>query len=199
MIPEEAFRWILLAVLVAGVGTSGYYRHRARQSGETIPRGKESPALIAARLLIGLPLLLSLLAFLIHPGWMAWSRVPAPPLTRWLGALLGVLTLPFILWVMRSIGRNVSETVLTKQDHQLVQHGPYQWIRHPIYTSGILLLSSAALMMSNWFVAGLTALMFLAFRFGVIPIEESALIAKFGERYRQYRTRTGALLPKVFR
>jgi protein-S-isoprenylcysteine O-methyltransferase Ste14 len=47
-----------------------------------------------------------------------------------------VLTLPAALWVFSALGRNVSETVLTKGDHELVTAGPYRWIRHPLYTTG---------------------------------------------------------------
>ena len=57
-------------------------------------------------------------------------------------------------------------------------------------------LSSAALMMSNGFVAGLTAVAALAIRVIVIPKEGAALTDAFGVRYTDYRARTGALLSR---
>jgi protein-S-isoprenylcysteine O-methyltransferase Ste14 len=45
-----------------------------------------------------------------------------------------------------SIGANISETILTKRTHQLVTHGPYRWIRHPLYAFSLLELFSLALL-----------------------------------------------------
>jgi hypothetical protein len=48
---------------------------------------------------------------------------------------------PAAWWVFSSIGRNVTETVLTKADHTLVTTGPYRWLRHPLYATAAALLS----------------------------------------------------------
>jgi protein-S-isoprenylcysteine O-methyltransferase Ste14 len=110
---------------------------------------------------------------------------------------LGLVAIPGTYWVLSSIGGNVSETVLTKERHELVQHGPYRWIRHPLYTLGALLLLAEGLMLASWLVLLFALLAFVVFRFVVVPIEERQLELRFGDAYRQYRQVTGAMLPRV--
>ena len=189
------FRWIVLLVFIANIGISGYFRYRARQSGETIGRAEEGALLIVMRLVFTLPLLLSILAFVINPSWMAWSSVAVPEWVRWLGAMLGLGIVPFTYWVFRTIGRNISETVLTKETHQLVTDGPYRWIRHPLYTVGSLLLTAISLLTANWFIGAMTLLAIVMIIVVVIPREEANLIETFGDAYRAYKKHTGMLLP----
>jgi protein-S-isoprenylcysteine O-methyltransferase Ste14 len=192
---EQVFRAWLAIILVLSVGISGYHRDRARRSGEAIARSNESGPLILARITITLPLLASIIAWLIHPATMAWSQFDAPLWLRGTGAILGAVAVPLVYWVVSTLGNNISETVLTKRDHNLVTRGPYRWIRHPLYAVGILLLAAAALLMASWVVVALTLLALLGIRFVVIPREEAALVAKFGNQYIEYRARTGRLLP----
>ena len=110
-----------------------YYRHRARRTGDVVARRREGVGLMLAKAGGGLLLWGSLFAYLLNPGWMAWSVWPLPMWLRWLGIVLGLLTVPAAWWVFSSLGRNVTETVLTKADHALVTTGPYRWIRHPLY------------------------------------------------------------------
>src|SRR5688572_5771278 len=193
------FRWLALVALVGSLGISTYYRRRARQEGGTIPRAQESVSLRLGRALIALPLFLGILAYLINPRWMAWGELALPGWLRWVGALIGLLTIPGAYWVFTSIGRNVSETVLTKRDHELVTRGPYRWIRHPLYTNGIALLLAIGLMAANWFMLGFTLIGLIAIRFAVVPLEERELTNKFGQEYRDYMSSTGRFLPRLGR
>lgn len=191
------FRWLILAVLLGAVTTSGYHRVQARRAGETVARRREGPLFLALRGLMGLALFGSLLAHAVRPEWMAWASFDIPRSLRWLGLVLSVLTLPAIHWVLRTLGRNVTETVFTKEHHELVTGGPYHWVRHPLYTTGLVLLVALGLMAGSWFVLLGAGLAFVLLRGFVIPREEQALMAKFGERYRTYRSRTGRLLPTI--
>jgi protein-S-isoprenylcysteine O-methyltransferase Ste14 len=103
---------------------------------------------------------------------------------------------PLVVWTLRSLGENVSETVLTKENHRLVREGPYRWVRHPLYASGSLLLLGISLASAIWFLGIMSVLVILIFRWFIVPKEESALVAKFGDGYLEYRRRTGAMLPK---
>jgi len=130
---------------------------------------------------------------------MAWAELPLPIWMRWAGVVVGLLSVPAALWVFTSIGRNVSETVLTKSDHALVTTGPYRWVRHPLYTTGASLLLAIGLMASNWFMLLFAVVVAIAVRWVVIPLEEQELVKKFGEQYRTYMERTGRLLPRMLR
>jgi protein-S-isoprenylcysteine O-methyltransferase Ste14 len=189
------FRWIALAVFGASLAISAYRRRRARQATGTIRRAQEPRGLIAGRLVIALPLFAAVVAYLVNPRWMAWASFGLPSWARWIGAALGVLVVPFSWWVLTSLGSNVSETVLTKERHQLVTAGPYRFVRHPLYLDGIVLFASIGLMAANWFILLFAALVVIGVRAVIIPQEEQNLIAAFGDAYRDYRTRTGALLP----
>ncbi|MCI0432576.1 MAG: isoprenylcysteine carboxylmethyltransferase family protein [Gemmatimonadetes bacterium] len=190
-------RWFALLVLASAIGISGFHRHRARRDGDVIARSREAGWLIAGRLSIALPLFLSVLAYIANPRWMAWSAFAAPVWLRHAGVVVGVVAIPAVWWVFSSLGRNVSETVLTKREHALVTSGPYRWIRHPLYATGIAVFSSIGLVAANAFILIMASIALLAIRVVVIPREEAALLDRFGASYRAYMARSGRLLPRL--
>jgi protein-S-isoprenylcysteine O-methyltransferase Ste14 len=196
-VPDDIFRWFALALLVTAIGLSGFHRRRARRGSETIARSRESAALIAGRLLVALPFLAGTLAYILNPAWMAWGSVDLPVWLRWFGVALGLAVVPGVQWVLTSLGKNVSETVLTKTDHQLVQHGPYRWVRHPLYTTGMTMLFALGLMAASWFLLTLAAIALVLIRMVVVPIEERELTRRFGAGYTNYMAHSGAMLPRL--
>lgn len=152
---------------------------------------------MAARIIVGVPLFLGPLLYIANPAWMAWAAIELPVSLRWAGAILGLVLIPGMFWVFRSLGRNVSETILTKTDHALVTHGPYRWVRHPLYTAAITLFLALGLMASNGFILLLAVIAAALIRLMVVPREERELEKKFGDAYRIYARGTGAMLPRL--
>ena len=138
---------------------------------------------------------------------MVWASFASPVWSRWVGVSLGLLTVPAAYWVFSALGRNVSETVLTKEHHELVTHGVYRWIRHPLYTTGIALFLAIGLMAANWFILLFGLIALVSIRLVVVPVEEQALLKKFGDEYRDYHaadwpaaaTRAGASVRTIER
>jgi len=146
----------------------------------------------------GLVLMLSVVAYLVNPRWMRWSRLDLPAPLRWSGAGLGAVSLALTLWIFRTIGKNITSTVETREEHELVTGGPYRWVRHPLYTVGTSFFVLLGIVAANWFMglASLSVLVMLLIR---LPKEEEKLIERFGDEYRAYIERTGRLLPRIKR
>jgi len=193
---EQIFRWILITCTVLSFGMSGYFRRKAKKEGNSISRLDEDRYLIGLRLLIAFPLYMGLLVYMIDPGWMTWSRISIPVGLRWIGVGFMIITPPGVYWVMSNISENISDTILTHQDHELVMEGPYRWIRHPLYTVGFLFLTGATLITASWYIGLFFFALFLFIRFMVIPCEEEQLLNKFGEAYQSYQNSTGCLMPR---
>lgn len=191
------FRWLILAVLLACMGISAVFRHRARREGGVIERRREGAAMMVARAIVALALFLGVVLIVAHPPAMAWAALPLPAWSRWAGALLGLLTIPLCYWVFNSLGSSVSGTVLTKPNQRLVRSGPYRWARHPLYSTGIGLFLAIGLMASSAFVLAMTALVTVLILAVVIPAEERRLLETFGDEYRELCRRTGRLLPRL--
>src|SRR5262249_10269477 len=128
-----------------------------------------------------------------------WAALPLPTWLRWLGAALGLAMLPLLYWVFSSLGSNISETTLTKEKHRLVTHGPFQWVRHPLYSAAIIVLISMSVLAANWFMLTMACIALIGVAVLVIPREEAELIRKFGTEYQDYMLRTGRLAPRLFR
>ncbi len=184
---------IILFVLLAATGL--YHRVRAARSGEKISRREEGLPIMILLRLFGFSVWMGLLLYMINPRWMAWSTLSLPPWLRWAGAALGVLALPLIYWMFSSLGTNVTDTVGLRREHRLVTHGPYRWVRHPMYSFSFLLFLAFTLLTANWFIGlmGLLAMTLLVVR---TPIEEAKLIEAFGDAYRDYMKGTGRFLPR---
>lgn len=99
------------------------------------------------------------------------------------------------IWSRYLLGTNWSSVVELKAGHELVQAGPYRFIRHPIYTGLLLLFLGNALQVGDW--RGLLAVAIVSASFWrKLRLEERWLQERFGDTYRSYRQRTGALLPR---
>ncbi len=185
----------VLFVLLFGVVT--VYRVKA-QSGRTIDYSKEGGAVFLALRLGGLSIWLYCLLYAVYPRVLTWSFIELPSVARWAGAALVVMLIPFIVSAQRALGRNVSPTVMTHEDHELVTDGPFRWIRNPLYTAGALLFTGLGLISASGFllVGALMALVLVAIR---LPSEEAELEKRFGEAYRDYVRRTGRFLPRLRR
>lgn len=75
---------------------------------------------------------------------------------------------------------------------KLVTRGFYKWVRHPLYTAGLVFIWFAARMTVN--LLALNAAFTLYILIGVI-FEERKLVKEFGEDYEDYQARTPMLIP----
>jgi len=75
-----------------------------------------------------------------------------------------------------------------KPSTALVTGGPYRFTRNPIYVAMTLLYVGAALSFRIIPALILLPVALLLLQFGVIRREERYLEAKFGDRYREYRS-----------
>lgn len=116
---------------------------------------------------------------------------------------IGFVCLAVGLWLFwRShvdLGRNWSVTLELREDHQLITQGVYARIRHPMYTAIILICSAQAVLISNWIAGPIGLLSFALMCIIRLPREERMMEERFGERYLEYKKRSGRLLPWSFR
>lgn len=193
---ETVFRIITAVVLVAAFGISGYFRRKADRLG-TPMRSNEGQRLVFFLRLYGLLALLPLVGYLIAPEWVAWARFAPPVWLRWVAVAVALACIPLIYWVFASIGINISPTQATRQGHTLVTHGPYRWVRHPLYALGTLVLISLVLVTGLWWI-GVTMLPGILAIVRRTSIEEARLIETFGDDYRAYMKTTGRFFPQLW-
>jgi len=192
---DRLFRLILLAGFVIFMPIGIYHRLKAR-TGEKLDRRQEGMFILVGLRLVGLAGMAGLIAYLIKPARMAWAAVPLPVWLRWTGVGLALIAGSLLVWMFRTLGRNLTDTVVTRKQHTLVTNGPYRWVRHPLYSSAALAIIGNSLIAANWFifVAGCLVLLMLVIR---TRKEEQNLIAKFGDDYRNYMQRTGRFVPRL--
>jgi protein-S-isoprenylcysteine O-methyltransferase Ste14 len=182
----------MLAAAAIWIGFLVYWsssagRGTARKSQESA----QSRALHQRLLNLGL-----LLLFVSIPG-LRWPWLPPNSWHVWVGLGIMAAATLFHIWARRHLGRNWTTQVTILSDHQLVQSGPYRWIRHPIYTALVALAIGTA-MVSGRVISLLGALMFAFAYVRKLRIEERALSAEFGVAWEEYRRRSWALLPPLF-
>ena len=195
MSEELLYRGLTLVLLAVIFGISATFRYRADRVGGAL-QGENGLRLVVVLRLLSLLILLPLLGYLVNPAWVTWAQFDLPAWMRWLGVAGMIITIPLVTWVLRSIGTNISPSHATREGHQLVTHGPYRWVRHPLYSVGILLCISLTLLTALW-TLGVGMLIPLAVLLWRTPREEARLIETFGDEYRAYMRRTGRFIPRI--
>ncbi len=144
------------------------------------------------------------LALVIFWQESAYTLVSPQSFVRWSLRVLFFIAIGCIIWalstgffVLYRLQSNIDDLRgREKQQAPLIKHGPYRWVRHPLYFSALLLV---------WSYPDLTLdrlLLNLLFTVWVIvatTLEERKLIAAYGEAYRTYQREVPMMIPWRFR
>lgn len=137
---------------------------------------------------------------LLFPGFrhppFTWPLTPHTDSARIIGAALCVLGLLVTLWARRTLGANWSSEVAFKRGHELIKKGPYQFVRHPIYT-GLLLMCLGSAVPAGQLRSWLGFLLLVAGFWIKLRQEERLMLRHFPDQYPAYRREVKALVPFV--
>jgi protein-S-isoprenylcysteine O-methyltransferase len=146
-----------------------------------------------------LAVMFAMIAAFVLPHVPIFSFVnfaPVNPFISSIGTIICLAGWIFFVWARQSLGKNWSGNVSAKKDHELVTSGPYRYIRHSMYTGGLIACIGSAIVVGGPFI------FFLAF---LTPIfiwrtgaEDKLMTRQFPNEYPDYMKRTKALIPFVW-
>jgi len=192
---ETIFRILLPTLIVAFAAHRGYYvKNHSQPADDTLKKREEGTASKVAGLL-GLLGFISVLAYTINPKWVAFADLALPVWLRWAGVGIALIGFALLQWAQVTLASSWSDTPRMLKEQSLITSGPYRWIRHPIYTAFILILSSTLFISSNWLIGLGWAGMTIFETISRIGFEESLMIEYFSDQYREYMKHTGRFLP----
>jgi protein-S-isoprenylcysteine O-methyltransferase Ste14 len=126
-----------------------------------------------------------------QPPWLAWTL-----------AILAVTIAAFSAVVVnaaaRRLGKQWSLAARIVEDHDLIQDGPYRFVRNPIYTGMFGMLVATGLTVSPWLPLLGASAIFLIGTYIRVRIEERLLRATFGPKFDAYKSKVPALIPGLW-
>jgi protein-S-isoprenylcysteine O-methyltransferase Ste14 len=115
-----------------------------------------------------------------------------------IGFIIIMTGLVIRFYSLATLKKHFTYSVSRIEDHQLVEKGPYRYIRHPGYLGQIVIFSGLALALSNWLSIILMMLPVMAGFLYRIYVEEKFMLEQLGDTYKDYCRRTWRFIPGVF-
>ena len=110
------------------------------------------------------------------------------------GLALMIAGLAVRYYSIRVLGASFTVDVATRSGQEVVESGPYRWVRHPSYTGALLTILGILVCCLNF--VSLAAIVFVAAGYAYrIRVEERVLAEDLGPAYRDYMRRTKRLIP----
>jgi protein-S-isoprenylcysteine O-methyltransferase Ste14 len=136
-----------------------------------------------------------LLLFGVNPGRASGHFFVLPRWGGWIMTALAAIGFAFAWWARLHLGKLWSAFVTRKDDHRIIDTGPYGIVRHPIYTGIILATVAVAILKGNLY-AFTGAFLTVAGFWIKARLEERFLSEQLGpEIYAVYRRRVPMLIP----
>jgi len=182
---------ILFAVTVATwLGLEVRQSLRRRSEARVTDRG----SYLATRVCVGAGLVVAAFATSVVPD----AAIGGQPVPFVVGLVVAWAGIALRWWSFHTLGRYFTFRVQTSADQPVISSGPYHLLRHPGYTGAELEFLGLGFLYGNW--AGVAALAVLPM-IGLIyriRVEEDALDAALGERYRTYASSRKRMIPFVW-
>jgi protein-S-isoprenylcysteine O-methyltransferase Ste14 len=193
---DNPFKWLFLIGLIVTWVLRLSTLRRTRQdiiAGE--PR-TQAELLTVYLNFIGMPIIPFVYLF---TSWLDFADYWLPAWAGWIGVVIFVAAILLLWRSQKDLGRNWSALLQIREDQTLVTDGVFRYIRHPNYAANWLWGFAQALLLWNW-IAGLSKLVcFLPFYLQRVRREEQMMLDRFGDEYRAYMTRTGRIIPRVWK
>jgi len=193
---ESVFRSLFVFSFIAMFSIRVISQLRAKQGRGKVTIREKSPSLIAG----GIAALVALVfgaEYIFFPGVFNFAYALKYPMAfRWAGALLLFVGIMLLGAAHYHLDRSFNSLVVTMEGQKMVKSGPYQWIRHPIYTAYLLNYLGGGLLAGNIILTFIPTILFGVLVALRVDTEEQAMIEQFGDEYCKYEERTGRFLPR---
>ena len=183
---QQILRWVWLAWIVYWFGSALGTRRTVRRE----PFAQRMGTIVVMVLAVGLLGLVD-----ERFGFLRQRFVPDSESVHRMGLALTLAGLAFTVWARIHLGQFWSARVGLKEGHELIQSGPYAWVRHPIYSGILVAVMGSAVVAGDYRALLAVVLVWVALNLKARR-EEKLLSEHFGEAFVQYCQRTGALVPK---
>jgi protein-S-isoprenylcysteine O-methyltransferase Ste14 len=140
----------------------------------------------------------------IIPGIWVFTGAPSQfdhstnPVLIAIGAAIFFFSLYLFRKTHRELGKMWSHSLDLRENHKLVTKGIYEKVRHPMYSAFWLWAIAPPFLLANW-IAGFAGIIgFGTLYFLRVGQEEKMMEDRFGEQYREYKTRTRKIIPGIY-
>ena len=189
----QPWNLVFLIGFIVYVSIRGVFKQRTKNNEKAVRRVDAVEKTLMA---IVIPGGLLLPAIYLFTPWLAFADYRLLAFAPWFGAVFMVPALWLFYRSHADLGLNWSVTLEMRQGHQLVKHGVYRSIRHPMYASIWLWCFAQGLLLENWLAGWYALVAFGLMYFVRTPREEQMMCEAFGREYRDYMEQTGRLFPR---
>jgi protein-S-isoprenylcysteine O-methyltransferase len=149
-------------------------------------------------LVVWVGIMLSVAAGVYVAAYWPAAGLPQGHLFALAGVFLFVAGVALRWWAIITLGRFFTVDVVVEKDHEVVERGPFRFVRHPSYTGVLLAFLGWALTLRNWAALLIVLVPIFAVFVRRMKVEEEALSRALGSRYTDYMKRTKRLVPGVY-
>ena len=149
---EVVFRFSLASIAIALTIVRLHYARLAGRFNQKTLLRREDQLSTPVLWLVGVVAAVTSALYVVAPGLMRWAAVPVPLWLRLAGIAVGGLTVVFFWWAHQALGVNWAMPAVIKEQQTLISHGPYRWVRHPMYTTIFVWAPAFFLLSANWFI-----------------------------------------------
>lgn len=132
------------------------------------------------------PALIALRVGEIEAGWLP---------VRVVGLAVGLAGAVLLVWSSVLLGRLMIHGAAVREDHTLIENGPYRFVRHPVYAGYLALLLGSGVASLNVCLWVLWSVSFAGILVQAAS-EEQLLGERFGRDYERYVRQTGRLVSR---
>ena len=196
---EEELMFRIIFILTYSVFGAVRVFYRSQNPGRESEKDeslKDAPTVLLSVAILGY--FVCMFVYILLPQWIIWAHLNLPIFVRWSGVVLSAIGIGLLIWIHHTLGKQYSPKLAIQKEHKLISSGPYNRVRHPMYTVFILFSIAVALIASNLLLLIFAILIAVPFHW-ISKKEERLLIDQFGEEYLNYMKRTGRFLPPIRR
>ena len=190
---------INIIILLNIIGTFGANVTGAKRGlKSTVSEIKEKPKTFLQKFppILSMLSLVALILAVFQIGTLNYESFKDYNAIRYAGLIVYLVFSWIQVWSFKTLGDNYSQDIMIKKNHELINKGPFKFIRHPQYLCQILLdLGATAATLS--YLVGFLALIEIPIYIMRASLEDKLLAKYFTEKFSDYKKKTGFMIPFI--
>jgi protein-S-isoprenylcysteine O-methyltransferase Ste14 len=130
-------------------------------------------------------------------SFLPWFIIPYPAVTVTAGIALIIAGAILRRYCFYALSTSFTGVVMVKEGQEVIQTGPYRFIRHPSYTAAFLMFTGVGVALESWLGVGILFLAHCYLYGRRVVVEEKALVQTLGGAYEDYMLHTKRFIPFV--